>query len=121
MTVSRCVPNIGPKQRRKRLRFGIGAACAAAALLALLVAGDFSRWWRLTLFLPLWMSATGLSQAYRKTCVALAAKNQRNMDSGEEAIAGDELARVKVQARQVLLESLLIACVLTAGTLFIRA
>lgn len=58
--------NIGPEQRRKRIRFGAVMLAVSAAVAALLFSGA-SRWWRLGLFLPLASSAIGFFQAYEKT------------------------------------------------------
>lgn len=62
-----CVPNIGPRERRRRLISGIVMfAIAAAAGLALALAG-VDRWWGLALILPLLGSAEGFWQAREKT------------------------------------------------------
>ncbi len=57
------VPNIGPGERRRRLRIGAAATVAAAVLLGALLALDASRWWRLFLALPLWIGALGILQS----------------------------------------------------------
>ena len=60
-----CIPNIGPRGRRRRLAFGL-AALAVAAMVAVLLAGS-SGWLRALLFLPLLGAAHGIFQYLEKT------------------------------------------------------
>jgi hypothetical protein len=107
-----CVPNIGPAGRRRRLLTGVVMLTAAAAGAVWLVAADMPRPWRLMLALPILLGLLGVLQARDRTCVALAARGLRDMDSGSEPIGGSaDLERVKAQARRVNLTALL------AGTL----
>lgn len=62
-----CVANIGPRERRKRMRFGLALLVAGAGLAALLVGLQADRLWRLLLFLPFWAGAAGVLQAREKT------------------------------------------------------
>jgi hypothetical protein len=62
-----CIPNIGPGERRKRLRMGVMALGASVLLAAALVVGGADRRWRLVVFLPLWLAALGIFQATEKT------------------------------------------------------
>ncbi len=62
-----CVENIGPAQRRKRVRFGVVMLAVSAAIAAALLLSGANRWWRLGLFFPLATSAIGFFQAYEKT------------------------------------------------------
>lgn len=64
---SDCIPNIGPGERRKRLRSGLAAWAVAALILALLLATDAHTLWRLLLILPLWGGAIGFFQHREKT------------------------------------------------------
>jgi len=66
-TAAMCVANIGPRERRKRMRFGAVLLAAGAGLEAVLVGVEAQRLWRLFLFLPLWVGALGLLQAREKT------------------------------------------------------
>lgn len=59
--------NIGPKAVRLRRRAGYAGAAMAAVLLAILLAIDAPRLWRLTLLAPLWMASLGFLQAREKT------------------------------------------------------
>jgi hypothetical protein len=62
-----CVISIGPRQRRKRLAFGIALVRVGVVLGAVFVVTGVPRLWRLTLFLPLWGAALGFFQAREKT------------------------------------------------------
>jgi hypothetical protein len=62
-----CIANIGPRERRRRLTFGIlGLGVSAAAAAALIVSG-VAVWWRLGLFLPLMIAALGFFQWREQT------------------------------------------------------
>ena len=62
-----CIANIGPRERDKRMKFGVVllafAALAACGFLAL----DVNRLYRIALFLPFWLAAIGIFQARAKT------------------------------------------------------
>ncbi|MFW6077984.1 MAG: hypothetical protein ACODAE_00075 [Gemmatimonadota bacterium] len=62
-----CIPNIGARERRRRMTFGIAMLVAGAGLAALLVGLDGPRLWRLAAFPPFWMGALGVLQAREKT------------------------------------------------------
>ena len=62
-----CIPNIGPRERRRRLVFGILALGLSAVLLTMLLVLGADRWLRLGLFGPLWGAALGVIQATEKT------------------------------------------------------
>lgn len=62
-----CIANIGPGERRKRLRFGIVAFGVSVAIGALLVATGVRAVWRLSLVLPLFVAGLGYFQARDKT------------------------------------------------------
>ena len=59
--------NIGPAAVRLRRRAGYAGGAIAVVALALLLAIDAPRLWRLALFAPLFMSALGFLQAREKT------------------------------------------------------
>ncbi len=62
-----CIPNISPRERRKRLVFGVVSLALSLAMLAALIGLGADRWWRLAL-LPLFISAaTGFFQWRDKT------------------------------------------------------
>lgn len=62
-----CIPNIGPQERRKRLRFGVIAVAVGVALAIVLTLTGVNRLFRLGLFLPFWVGALGYLQAREKT------------------------------------------------------
>lgn len=62
-----CIVNIGSRERRRRMRFGVVSLVVGAALTAILVSIDASRAWRIASFLPFWAGALGVMQAREKT------------------------------------------------------
>lgn len=67
MEPAACTPNIGPRERRKRMHFGLVMLGVGAVALAALAAAGLPRLWRLALFLPFWAGALGVFQAREKT------------------------------------------------------
>jgi hypothetical protein len=63
----RCVPNLGPRQRRLRVVFGCVGLAVAIGLGAALFALEAPRWTRAALLLPSWGAALGFLQAREKT------------------------------------------------------
>lgn len=62
-----CVPNIGPRGRRRRLLAGVFGLLMGASLGGLVVLTGTSVFWRATVFVPFWFGALGLLQAHEKT------------------------------------------------------
>ena len=62
-----CVDNIGPREVKKRLSFGIVSGIVAVAGAAALLALGVDRFWRALLFVPAWMAALGYLQARQRT------------------------------------------------------
>lgn len=62
-----CIANIGPRERRKRLTFGIAMFAVSLAVAAILIASGTPRAWRILLVLPLWAAALGVFQAAEST------------------------------------------------------
>ena len=62
--------NIGPREQRKRRLLGIVALTVGVGAAFVLVIYDAPRWWRLIIFLPIWIAGLGLIQAREKTCIA---------------------------------------------------
>jgi hypothetical protein len=107
-----CIPNIGPRERRRRTVGGVVFLLVTLCVGGCLMWFEAPRPWRLLVFLPAWAAALGIFQVTAKTCVALAARGLRNMDQGDEAIADPkELERVRAQSRQVHLRAALSAAV----------
>jgi len=113
-----CIPNIGPKERAKRLRIGvIGLSVGALVAVSLLLAGA-DRAWRLMAFLPFWAGATSIWQVRERTCVALAQRGVRNLDAGEATVSdAGELRQIARQARRVKLEGFATAVLVTLALL----
>ena len=110
-----CVANIGPRGRKQRLRVGmiwLAIGSGAAGVLAL---AGVQRWLRLGLFAPFVFGMIGVFQAYEQTCVALAARGARDLDSGPKQVDDPAAMRqINRQARKVLAEGILGAALLTA-------
>jgi hypothetical protein len=64
---ARCIASIGPQERARRLRFGIGAFSVSVGLAVALIVIGAPRGWRLTLFALLLIAALGFFQARDKT------------------------------------------------------
>jgi hypothetical protein len=62
-----CVANIGPRERRKRMVLGVVGLVAGATVGITLIVIGASALWRLALFVPFWMGASGILQAKEKT------------------------------------------------------
>ncbi len=111
--------NIGPAERRKRLVIGVGELAFTLALLAFFIATDKPRALRLALFLPWLFGAIGVFQAIESTCVALVAKNQRNLDSGVEPMPEAERDAIRRRARKVYIESVAAAALVTLASMLL--
>jgi hypothetical protein len=59
----RLLANIGPRERRRRLVWGLAATAAGFGLEGARTAVAASPWWRLATFALLWVGALGLMQA----------------------------------------------------------
>jgi hypothetical protein len=114
--------NIGATGRRQRLVYGAVLLLIGIAAAALLVTGvgGVSRGARLFLFLPFLGAALGMLQARDQTCVRLAARGQRDLDRGSEAVTDPWLlSQLKRQAREVFIEAVLAAALLTGIALML--
>ena len=61
------VANIGPRERGRRLRFGLAAGIFSLVAAVLLIVSEVSPRWRFALFVPLFLAALGYFQARDKT------------------------------------------------------
>ena len=112
--MSVCVANIGPRQRRLRLLGGIVVLVATAALMVSLRQTSWAT--RLLAFPALLTTSVLFLQVQAQTCVALAARGERDLDEGREPVSSAvELATIKTQARQVVGRSVVIAILVTAA------
>ena len=62
-----CVANIGPRERRQRLVFGLQAMGVGLVMAVTLITLHVDIWWRLVVFLPFSAGASGYLQARDKT------------------------------------------------------
>ena len=62
-----CIPNISPREQRRRLAGGVVSFVVSLAILSALVARGANRWWRLPLVLLFWSAAVGFFQWRDKT------------------------------------------------------
>jgi hypothetical protein len=111
--------NIGPAERRKRLVLGVAELALTLALLVFFIAADKPRALRLVLFVPWLFGAIGVFQALESTCVALAARNQRNLDNGVEPMPDAEREAIRQRARKVYFESVAAALLATLASLLL--
>jgi hypothetical protein len=118
----RRIGNIGPRARRERAVLGVLGLLVGAAGVWVLHAVGGSRLWLLAMFAAFWVGSVGLLQAYEHTCVVLAARGARDMDEGTEAVRDrDERRRLRQQAYGVIVESTIVAALLTAAAAFLLA
>ena len=117
-----CIENIGPRGRRQRLLFGLGCFAIGVVMAAVLLGFDVAWPWRFALFLPFVAGAHGYFQARDRTCVGLAARQQRDLDDGPIQITDPgELAKIERQARRVYAKSIALATALVLVVLLIPA
>jgi hypothetical protein len=62
-----CIANIGPRERRKRLVFGVIALTLSLVISAVFVVKGVPPIWRLSLFVPLYSGALGFFQSRDRT------------------------------------------------------
>ena len=62
-----CLPNISPREQRKRLAGGVVSLVISLTILATLVARGAKRWWRLPLVFLFWGAGSGFFQWRDKT------------------------------------------------------
>jgi hypothetical protein len=62
-----CIANISPRERQRRLGAGIVNLLIAGVVLAVLMTIGADRWWRLALFAPFFLAASGFFQWREKT------------------------------------------------------
>jgi hypothetical protein len=61
------IANIGEKERRKRLAWGIAALILGAVGAVFLVLSELNMWWRVVLFVPFFVGFLGYFQEMEKT------------------------------------------------------
>jgi hypothetical protein len=107
-------PNIGPAQRRGRLLAGLASLGLAAVIAVVLTALGAPLALRLVIFLPLLWATYGFFQYREHTCVHLAWRGLRDMDTGaEQVLDGRQRAAANRQARRVHLRAIVAAAAIT--------
>jgi MFS-type transporter involved in bile tolerance (Atg22 family) len=105
------VCNIGDEEIARRRNFGFVMLAVAIVLLAVLVWAALNPWWRLFVFFPAMMSASGFLQAYFGFCSGFARKGIFNFDAiGQTSQVTDETARAsdKRKGNSITLYAMLI-------------
>jgi hypothetical protein len=112
--------NIGPTGRRWRVIGGFVLLAIGVVGAALLVLLGADRGARLGLFAPFLGAALGLLQARDHTCVMLAARNQCEISGGFGAVTDTWLVgQLRRQAREVVVEAVVVAAFLTGLVLLL--
>jgi hypothetical protein len=101
-------------QRRRRAVGGVAMLLAAVALVFALRATGAAPVWRSIAFLPVLGGMLGLLQARGQTCVALAARGERNLDRGTERVSDPaELRLQQHQSRRILAQAVVVSAGIT--------
>jgi len=107
--------NIGPRQRRRRIRTGVVLLALGGAIAGVLFGLHTERALRLVLAVPFIAGSVTLFQVRARTCVVFAARKVKNMDEGEVPVTDSrELQALLRQARLVWIQGLALGVVLTA-------
>lgn len=103
-----CIPNIGPKERQKRLMAGAMSFIAGVVLFVIIQSFTWPLWTNL-LTLPLFFfSAIGFFQWKDKTCVKLVREGVMNLDEGDQPVTDAEIkAALERQAKSVQTKALI--------------
>jgi len=62
-----CIPNVGPRERGRRLMVGIAMFAIVVLIATGLVLAGAPRAWRLFVLFPAWVGSIGVFQAKEKT------------------------------------------------------
>jgi hypothetical protein len=91
------VCNIGPAEIARRRNVGWVGLAATAVLAAALFYFNVSPIWRITIFLPAFVMASGFVQAYMNFCVGFAQSGVFNFGAlgKTEAVANDDQSKAK--------------------------
>lgn len=109
------VCNMGPDEIARRRNLGLVSLTITLVLLLALVWTEVNPWWRMFVFFPATMSASGFLQAYLHFCTGFAHAGVFNFDSvGQTHKIADESSRIKDKRRgkQITLYAVLIGVVI---------
>ena len=117
------VCNINRKEIANRRMIGYVGLAASLILLVALIALSLSRYYRLIIFVPAVISASGFLQAKNRFCVGYAGAGQHNAEEGSDAAVKitDEsaLAKDKKKSSRINRQSFAIAVAVTVVALLI--
>jgi hypothetical protein len=108
------VCNIGPEEIARRRNLGWIGLAVAIVLLAILVWAGVNPWWRLFVFFPAMLSASGFLQAYFRFCSGYARRGVFNFGSlGATHPVTDATSKTKdrKQGNRIMLWAVLIGAV----------
>jgi hypothetical protein len=110
------VCNINTEEIARRRKIGHVGAAALMILFIVLFATSLSRYVRIILLIPAFLSATGYLQARNKFCVGYASAGQQNATEGSKVASSikdkSAIATDKKKARVMNIQALLIAVVI---------
>jgi hypothetical protein len=115
------VCNIGPAEIARRRSFGWATLAISVVLLAALFWAGADPWWRLFVFFPATMSASGFLQAYFRFCTGFAHKGVFNFESiGTLHQVSDEAFKTKdkTKGNQIVLYAVLIGAAISLASVW---
>jgi hypothetical protein len=116
------VCNIGPEEIQRRRNTGWVGLVVAIILFAVLFWTGVNPWWRLFIFFPAALSATGFLQAYFQFCTGFARRGVFNFGSpGQMNPVGDDASKQKDRrmGNRITLYAVLIGAVVAIVCVFI--
>ena len=116
------VCNIGPEEIARRRNLGWVTLAVTVVLLGVLVWVGVNPWWRLFVFFPAMMSASGFLQAYFHFCSGFARKGIFNIGSiGQTHEIRDEISKVKDRSKgnRITIYAVLIGAVVAIVSVFL--
>ncbi len=116
-----CPANLGPKQKKLRLFFGVAMFVAASALGIWMAWTETPPFFRVVVFAPFFAAMLGFFQAKQKTCVVYAFQGVQNLDNGTEKIRDAGASeRLRRQGLKIVLQAVLAAFGLTLLCILVR-
>jgi hypothetical protein len=115
------VANIGRTQRRWRFYAGLVGIGVTLVMMMTFASGAISRPWRVTVFVPILLTAICFLQVRSRTCVALAARGLCHLDGKAVTPVTDPRERqaMRAEARRISVRAVLLAACLTALCTFV--
>jgi len=116
------VCNIGREEISRRMKIGWIGLAVTIVLAGALIATGVGMWWRLFIFLPAALSATGFLQAYFHFCPGFArqgAYNLKSLGSKEPILDEDSKKKDRARGNRITLYSALIGAAVAIVLTFI--